>query len=256
MTDELLIEQRGPVLILELHRPEVRNALTPSLIGALGAALVRAEGDPDIRAVVLTGAGDKAFCSGMDLRSFAEGRLALGDGDDVQAFHRLLRGQTTIPLIGAANGSALGGGFELLLGCDLIVLADHALLGLPEVKRGLIAGGGGTFVGTRIPLSVALELALTGDSIDASRAHALGLANAVVPAGQVLEVALAYAARIAANGPLGVVATKELVRLGVSDLPAAWDRLTELQPVIFGSDDAREGAAAFIERRDPVWTGR
>jgi enoyl-CoA hydratase/carnithine racemase len=124
------------------------------------------------------------------------------------------------------------------------------------VKRGLFAAGGGTFIATRIPMSVALELALTGELIEAERARALGLANAVVPAGEVMPVALAYAERIAANGPLAVQATKELVRLGVRDAAAAWTRLREWQPQVFGSEDAREGALAFVERREPVWRGR
>lgn len=254
--DELVVERRGHVLVARLNRPRARNALTPGLIQALGAAIVAGETDPDVRAVVLTGTGDRAFCAGMDLRAFAGGDFAIDDGPELQAFHRLTRGEVGVPLVGAANGSAVAGGLELLLGCDLIVLAEGAQLGLPEVKRGLFAGGGGTFIGTRVPLSIALELALTGDAIDAARAAALGLANAVVPADRVLPVALDYAERIAANGPLGVAATKELVRLAVTDAEAAWARLRVLQPQVFGSDDAKEGALAFIEKRAPAWQGR
>lgn len=255
-SDELVVERRGAVLVARLNRPEARNALTPSLIRALGAALVAAEDDPGVRAAVLTGTGDRAFCAGMDLRAFAAGDADPGRGPEALAFHRLIRGEISVPLVGAANATAVAGGFELLLGCDLIVVAEGAMLGLPEVKRGLFAAGGGTFLGTRIPLSVALELALTGDTIDAARALDLGLANAVVPADRVLAAALDYAERIAANGPLGVRATKELVRRGVADPAAAWDRLAELQREVFGSEDAREGAIAFVEKRPPVWTGR
>lgn len=253
---ELVVERRGHVLVARLNRPEARNALTPGLIRGIGAAIVTGEIDPDVRAVVLTGTGDRAFCSGMDLRAFAGGEFAIEDGEELQAFQRLTRGAVDVPLVGAANGAAVAGGLELLLGCDLIVLAEGAQLGMPEVKRGLFAGGGGTFIGTRVPLSIALELALTGDTIDAERAAAIGLANAVVPAADVLPVALGYAERIAANGPLGVRATKELVRLGVTDNGAAWARLRELQPQVFGSDDAKEGARAFIEKRAPAWQGR
>jgi enoyl-CoA hydratase len=192
----------------------------------------------------------------MDLKAFAGGDIAMDGGPESDAFLRLLQGDVAVPLVGAANGTAVAGGLELLLACDLIVVAEGSQLGLPEVKRGLFAAGGGTFIGTRIPLSVALELALTGASIDADRALSLGLANAVVPADQVIPVALGYAEKIAANGPLAVQATKQLVRLGVTDTAAAWERLREWQPRVFGSDDAREGAAAFIERRDPVWRGR
>jgi enoyl-CoA hydratase len=191
----------------------------------------------------------------MDLKSFAAG-MTIEPGAGMDAFQRLLHGQVTVPIVGAANGTAVAGGLELLLASDLIVLAEGAQVGIPEVKRGLLAAGGGTFLATRIPLSIALELALTGDTIDADRALALGLANAVVPADKVLPTALAYAARIAANGPLAVQATKELVRMGANEGPAAWERLREWQPVVFGSEDAREGAVAFIERRDPVWRGK
>jgi enoyl-CoA hydratase/carnithine racemase len=254
--EELLVEQRGAILLLRLNRPEARNALSPSLLGSFGAALATAETDPETRVVVVTGAGNEVFCAGMDLRAFAEGGSGLGDGEDAQAVLRFFRGTIEVPIIGAANGTAVGGGLEILLGCDLIVLAEHARLGLPEVKRGFFAAGGGTFLGTRIPLSIALEMTLTGDSIDAERAFAVGLANAVAPIERLLEVALEYAGRIAANAPLGVKASKELVRLATVDAPAARDRLAELQPLVFGSEDAKEGARAFIERRDPSWTGR
>jgi enoyl-CoA hydratase/carnithine racemase len=253
---ELVVERRGAVMVLRLNRPQARNALTPSLMSSIGAQLLEAEADPDVRAIVLTGTGDRAFCSGLDLRAFAAGEQNEGDAADFQAFNRFITGEARIPVIGAANATAVAGGLELLLGCDLIVIAEGARVGLPEVKRGLFAGGGGVLIGTRIPLSIALELTLTGDPIDAHRAAALGLVNAVVPADRVLDVALDYAERIAANGPLALAATKELVRLAVIDAPAAKARQRELQPVIFGSEDAKEGAVAFAEKRDPVWQGR
>jgi enoyl-CoA hydratase/carnithine racemase len=254
--DELVREQQGPVMILRLNRPEARNALTPPLIKAIGAAMMEAEDDESTRVVVFTGTGDRAFCAGMDLRSFADGQDMGIDNEWGRAYSRLLRGEMAMPVIGAANGSALAGGLELLLGCDLIVLSEGAKLGLPEVKRGLIPGGGGTFLGLRIPLGIALEMALTGESIDAVRAKELGLANAVVPHDRVLPTALAYAEQIAANGPLGVRAVKELVRLAVVDAPGAWQRLEEWLPTVFGSEDAREGAMAFVEKRPPAWVGR
>lgn len=254
-TDELVVDQRGPVLVARLNRPEARNALTPTLMAAIGGVILHAESSPEVRAVVLTGTGDRAFCAGMDLKSFARGEAMTGDSAEQRAFLRLFRGDIDVPMIGAANGSAVAGGLELLLGCDIIVLAESAVVGLPEVKRGLFAAGGGVFIANRVPLSVAYELTLTGDTIDATRAAALGLANAVVPADQVMPVALAYAERIAANGPLAVKATKELVRLGLADPGAGWDRLQQLQPQVFGSEDAKEGALAYIEKRDPVWWG-
>jgi enoyl-CoA hydratase len=254
---EVLRERRGNVEIVRLNRPDVLNAMNPAVMTGLGSAMRDAEADADVRAVVLTGTGDRAFCAGMDLRAFAGGETMVApDPEAMDGFTRLMRGRITVPLIGAANATALAGGFELLLGCDLVVASSSARFGLPEVKRGLFAAGGGTFLGTRIPLSVAMELTLTGDPIDAERAYALGLVNAVVAPGEVLDTALGFAERIAANGPLGVAATKELVRLGVADAARAEARLAELQQTVFSSEDAREGATAFVEKRPPVWRGR
>jgi enoyl-CoA hydratase len=193
----------------------------------------------------------------MDLRAFAAGEeMELGDDEAGDGFFRLLDGRVAVPVVGAANGTAVAGGFELLLGCDVIVASADAQLGLPEVKRGLLPAGNGTFLGTRVPLGVALEMALTGDAISAQRAYDLGLVNVVVPSDEVLGGAVAVAERIAANGPLAVAAVKELVRLAVSDEARARERLRELQPVVFGSEDAKEGARAFVEKRAPVWQGR
>jgi enoyl-CoA hydratase/carnithine racemase len=255
--DGLVAERRGPVLVLRLDRPEARNALTPALVSGLGAAIAAAEADAEVRAVVLTGTGDRAFCAGMDLRGFAEGDVHDTSRDDgAAAYMRLMRGEVGVPLVGAANGSAVAGGLELLLACDVVVASSAAKFGLPEVKRGLIPGGNGTFLGTRIPQAVALEMALTGDTVGAARASELGLVNAVVGPGEVLGAALDLAGRIAANGPLAVAATRTLVRLAVTDAAPARDRLAELQPVVFASEDAREGARAFVEKRSPAWTGR
>jgi enoyl-CoA hydratase len=257
LNDELVRERRGNVLVARLNRPEARNALNATVIDGIGAVAQEAEADPEIRVVVITGTGDRAFCAGMDLRAFASGEQSTpSDADSMEGFRRLIDGQLTVPVIGAANASALAGGFELLLSCDIIVASSQAMFGLPEVKRGLIPAGSGTLLGTRIPLAIALEMALTGDSVDADRAYELGLVNAVVATDEVMPTALGYAERIAANGPLGVGATKELVRLNVTDAGRAAERLRELQPLVFGSADAREGAMAFIEKRKPVWRGR
>jgi enoyl-CoA hydratase/carnithine racemase len=255
MSEELVRERRGAILVARLNRPDARNALTPELLHGIGAALVEAESDPGIRVLLLTGTGDRAFCAGMDLRSFGSGERMEAD-EATAGYHRLTHGQTVVPVVAAANGTAIGGGLELLLGCDVVVACAQARFGFPEVKRGLFPAGGGTSIGNRIPLAVALELVLTGDLIDAARAYQIGLVNNVVPAAEVLDTALAIAERISQNAPLGLAAAKELVRLGVSDAARATTRMAEWQSVVFGSDDAREGASAFFEKRAPVWTGR
>src|SRR3546814_884354 len=259
MTEPVLVrEQRGAVLVLRLNRPDARNALSPELMGELGLGLADAESDSATRAVVLTGTGDRAFCSGMDLRAFAAGDSKPTDAqkEGMKVFGRFVQGDIGVPIVGAAQATAVAGGFELLLGCDVVVASSEAKFGLPEVKRALFAAGGGVSLGTRIPLAVALEMTLTGDNIDAERAYDLGLVNQVVAADQVLEAGVAMAERIARNGPLALQATKELVRLSVTDPKKAIERQAEWQPKVFSSEDAKEGATAFIEKRDPQWQGR
>jgi len=262
VTPELVLDRRGPSLVVRLNRPEARNALTPDLLDGIGSAVAEAEADPAIRALILTGTGDRAFCAGMDLRAFASGARfpdsrSSPDKTGADAYRRLIRGEVGVPVIGAANGTAVGGGFELLLACDIVLACPAAAFGLPEVKRGLIAAGGGVItLAARVPLGIALEMALTGDTIDAARARELGLVNAVVPSEELLGAAEAAAERIAANGPLAVAATKELVRMSAADATRAWERLGELQTVVFTSKDAKESAMAFIEKRPPQWTGR
>jgi enoyl-CoA hydratase len=193
--DEVLLTERiGGVLVLTLNRPEVRNALNPELKDALAAAMRGADADPEVRAVVLTGAGP-IFCAGMDLKAFAKGA-------DMSGFTWFYTEGIGKPVIAALNGSALAGGFELALACDLIVATEDAKVGIPEVRRGLFAAAGGTTLPARIPLAAALELGLTGDPITVSRAHQLGLVNRVVPADQVRAEAIALALRIAENAPL------------------------------------------------------
>lgn len=256
MSAELVREREGRVLVLRLNRPEARNALTLELIAELGAVALEAEADPGIRAVVLTGSGERAFCAGMDLKSFAGGAPAFERDESGRAYLRLLAGELRVPLIGAANGTAVGGGLELLLGCDVVVASSEARFGFPEVKRGLFPAGSGTSLATRLPLAVALEMTLTGELVDAPRAGEIGLVNAVVAPGEVLPTALSLAGRIASNAPLALAACRELVRLHVSDPARVPERLDHWRTVVFGSEDAREGAQAFVERREPVWRGR
>ncbi|WP_405995726.1 enoyl-CoA hydratase-related protein [Streptomyces sp. NBC_00986] len=242
MSDLVLTERIGAVLVATLNRPEARNALNPELIDELSAVLREADTDPAVRAIVLTGAGT-VFCAGMDLKAFAKGG---GRFDGLVWFFR--EGITT-PVIAALNGSALAGGFELALACDLVVAAEDAKLGIAEVKRGLFAAGGGTTLADRVPLAVALEMGLTGDLVTAPDAKQFGLVNRAVPAGEVRETALTLAGRIAENGPLGVAMTKKLMR------ERRWAEPAEVESV-FRSADAAEGARAFAERRSPVWTGK
>jgi enoyl-CoA hydratase len=247
------VERLGPVMVVTINRPERRNALDPATMLGVGRAFVAAETDDTVRAVVLGGAGDKAFCAGMDLKAFAEGGISMDDlprpGLEV-----LIERVFEKPVVAAVNGPALAGGFEIMLACDVVVAAEHATFGLPEVKRGLVAAGGGTRLPRRIPLAVALELGLTGGTIDAARAHALGLVNRVVPAADVRTEAIRLAEAIAANGPLAVAVTKELMWAEASGLSSAEIR-ARAKPV-FDSEDAREGATAFAERRAPLWRAR
>lgn len=256
-SDELVVERRGPVLVARLNRPDARNSLNASLFRAIGAAVLEAETDPELRVLVLTGTGDRAFCAGMDLAAFAAGeQVGVGDDPETKAGNRLMAGDVSVPLIGAANGAAVGGGLELLLGCDLIVASSEARFGLPEVKRGLFPGGRGTFLPLRVPLGLALELLLTGDLVDAARAYEMGLVNSVVAPDAVVDAAVELAERIAANGPLGVAAVKEIARLVLVDTDKANERQRHWQKVIFSSEDAKEGARAFVEKRTPNWQGR
>ncbi|HLN18519.1 MAG TPA: enoyl-CoA hydratase-related protein [Acidimicrobiales bacterium] len=249
------------VEVLTLNRPDAANALNPELLTALSTAFEELAHDDEVRVLVLTGSGDRTFCAGMDLRAFSERRAEEPSGDEPRNAaggppFSLLREGYDKPVVAAVNGSAVGGGFELVLGCDLVVAADHARFGLPEVRRGLLPAGGGTLLGTRIPLNLALEVALTGRYVSAEEAAAWGLVNRVVPAGKLLETALELANEVAANGPLGVKVTKRLTRRAVAvDPQLGWGTPEELAEV-FGSEDAKEGALAFIEKRTPHWQGR
>ncbi|WP_375501555.1 enoyl-CoA hydratase-related protein [uncultured Jatrophihabitans sp.] len=237
------------IMEITINRPEARNALNGAVGAGLAASVTRAVADPDVLAVILTGAGERSFCAGMDLKAFSGG----SDLSDVGAALAALR-DCPKPIIGAVNGAALAGGFELLMLCDLVVAAEHATLGIPEVKRGLLAAGGATRLPSRIPLAIALELGLTGDPVDASGAARWGLVNRVVPLPELMTAARAMAARIVTNAPLAVQATKALMlgELGGGHPDAVRARAA----VLFRSADAREGARAFAERRSAKWTGR
>jgi crotonobetainyl-CoA hydratase len=259
----VLVERRDHVMIVTLNRPEARNAVSLDLTIGVGEALDAAEADADVWVVIVTGSGDKAFCAGADLKEAASGRLN-GDGDERLArwgFAGYVRHFISKPTIAAVNGFALGGGTEIVLASDLAVAAESATFGLPEVKRGIFAGAGGTFrLPRQIPEKVAMEAILTGQPITAQRAHELGLVNRVVPLDGLLDEALALAAAICENAPLAVQVSKRIAR-GVTDgdivaEASDWERTAVEGGRLMRSADAREGMLAFAEKRAPRWEGR
>ncbi|HVB71308.1 MAG TPA: crotonase/enoyl-CoA hydratase family protein [Acidimicrobiales bacterium] len=253
MADELLIEHRGHIGLLTINRPDARNAINRATAEAIDVALGAADADDDVWVVVLTGAGDKAFSAGMDLKAFAAGEVPFTP----HGFGGITRREFTKPLIAAVNGAALAGGFEIMISCDMVVAADHARFGIPEATRGLVAGAGGLIrLPRRVPLTVALEMALTGDPIDAERAYDLGLVNRVVPGDQVVDAAMALAERIVQNAPLAVRTSKRVMREAVElTEEQAWTLNDDAFAAIGRSADALEGAVAFAEKRPPNWRG-
>ncbi|MDR2328952.1 MAG: crotonase/enoyl-CoA hydratase family protein [Comamonas sp.] len=252
-TAELLVETRGPVLIMQLNRPQARNAATLEMAEAMASALDALDSQPELRVGIITGAGG-SFCAGMDLKGFLQGKRPSLPG---RGFCGLTMRPPAKPLIAAVEGYALAGGFEVALACDLIVAARNAQFGLPEVKRGLAASAGGLLrLPKRLPYHVALECILTGDMFGAERFAELGLVNRLTEPGGALDAALALAQAIAANGPLAVAASKQVAsQSGEWPLAEMFDRQAEITAPVFSSQDAREGAAAFAEKRAPVWKG-
>ncbi|HEX4586915.1 MAG TPA: crotonase/enoyl-CoA hydratase family protein [Mycobacterium sp.] len=250
--DVVLVEQRGRILIVTINRPEAKNAVNAAVSQGLADAMDRLDGDPGLSVGILTGAGG-SFSAGMDLKAFARGENVVVKGRGMGFTER----PPVKPLIAAVEGYGLAGGMELALATDLIVASRESVFGIPEVKRGLVAGGGGLLrLPKRIPPAIAMELALTGDRLSAQRAHELGLVNALAEPGAVLDAAIALAETIAANGPLAVAATKRIIveSRGWSPDSEFAEQGKILMPV-FTSNDAREGAIAFAEKRPPNWTG-
>lgn len=249
-------ELRGRVAVITIRRPEARNAVNGEVANGLEQAVERLDGDVDTWVGVLAGEGP-VFCAGADLKVIAAGgmgELITGRG----GFAGITRLQRSKPLIAAVDGPALAGGCEIVLSCDLVVASRQAAFGVPEVKRSLVAAAGGLFrLPQALPRNVALEMAMTGDPLDAERAHALGLVNQLVEPGAALDAAVALAERICANAPLAVRQSRRVV-LAAADLDeeAAWNLSAEAMATVIQTEDFAEGPMAFIEKRAPRWKGR
>jgi enoyl-CoA hydratase len=249
----VLTEVEDGVLIVTMNRPEAKNAMNKAQAEGIAAAMDRLEADGDLRCAILTGAGG-TFCSGMDLKGFLRGERPSIEG---RGFGGLTEWTPSKPVIAAVDGYALAGGLELAISCDLIVANAGSKFGIPEAKRGLAAAAGGLIkLPRQIPPRIAMELALTGDFIDAARAYDLGLVNRVVD-GPSIEGAKELARAIAANGPLALIASKAVIRQSHtwSD-EEMWAKQNTHTMAVFVSEDAREGAAAFAEKRKPNWQGK
>ena len=250
-SESVLVEQRDRILIITINRPEAKNAVDAAVSHGLAEATDRLDQDPQLSVGIVTGAGG-SFCAGMDLKAFARGENVAVEGRGLGFTER----PPAKPLIAAVEGYALAGGTELALATDLIVAAVDSAFGIPEVKRGLVAGGGGLLrLPLRIPSAIAMQLALTGETLPAPRAHELGMVNVLTEPGAALEGAISLAEQITANGPLAVAATKQVMVESRGWAPQeVWSRQFEILAPIFASNDAKEGARAFAEKRPPQWT--
>ena len=250
----VLTEVADGVMIITINRPQKKNAVNKDVAMGIAAALDALDADDNTHVVILTGAGG-TFCSGMDLKAFVTGETPYVEG---RGFAGMVQRSTDKPLIAAVEGYALAGGCELAITCDLIVAADNSNFGIPEVKRGLAAAAGGLVrLPRQISSRVAMEMALTGDFVDADRALSLGLINQIAPAGEALAQAKALAAKIAENGPLAVKRSKQVIKESIDwSQDDMFDKQQVIVNPVFSSEDAIEGATAFKEKRKPNWKGR
>jgi len=253
MNPTVTVERDGQVLVIMICRPEMRNAIDLATSQAIASAIDQLESDNTLRVGILTGAGAH-FCSGMDLKAFLRGERVELPGRGLAG---LVQTPPRKPLIAAVEGYALAGGCEIALACDLMVAAENAQFGLPEVKRGLMAGSGGLMrLPQRIPRQMAMYYALTGDMMSAAEARQWGLVNQLTAPGEALAAAKILAHKIAGNAPLAVQVSKQVVAESLHwPAEAGWQRQNALLENIIDSNDAREGALAFSEKRPPVWTG-
>jgi enoyl-CoA hydratase len=241
------------IAVLTLNRPEARNAVTPAMARQIATIVDEVDQRRDIRVMVVAGAGG-TFCSGMDLKAFLGGERASVPG---RGFAGFTQRPPSLPVIAAVEGAAVAGGCELVLACDMVVAAEDARFGLPEVKRGLVPVGGALLrLPQRIPHQIAMEMIFTGDFVTAARALDIGLVNALAAPGKALDGAMDLARRVAANGPLALRACKQIV-LTAPEWPSgsAYDQQMSIARIAFESSDAREGALAFGEKRAPQWQG-
>ncbi len=250
----VLTERRGRVGIITLNRPAARNAVNGEMARGITAAVDEFEDDDRVWVYVLAG-DSAAFCAGGDLKAVMAGR-ASEIVDDERGFGGLVRARRKKVLIAAVEGVAMGGGFELALACDLIVASRTARFALPEVMQGVMATAGATFrLPRRVPYHLAMELVLTGDAISADRAAAMGIVNRVAPVGEAVECAVELAMLIASRAPVAVRESRALVAAAIAEDPLDWQRTNEAMERVMRSADYREGLTAFVERRQPCWTG-
>jgi len=253
MSEEVLTEASDGVAVITINRPQARNAINGAVARGIAAALDEFDANSGVRVMILTGAGG-TFSAGMDLKGFLAGD---SPSFEDRGFGGIVERPPAKPIIAAVEGYALAGGFELTLACDLVVAGEEAKFGLPEVRRGLVAGAGGLLrLPRRIPYHLAMEIALSGEHFPAARLHQAGLVNLLAPAGQALSAAKELASRVGLGGPLALTATKRVIAES-ADWPAAeaFRRQGEIITPVFTSADAREGALAFAEKRPPVWRG-
>ena len=257
MADEVLYEIEGRIAVITINRPEARNAVNGAVASAMNDIMHRFESDTEVWIALLTGAGNRAFSAGADLKAMAGGQGRLLETEE-GGFAGFVRFPRTKPIIAAVNGFALAGGTELVLACDLVIASEEAEFGLPEVARGIIAAGGGLF---RLPLAIgraqAIELILTGDRISAQQAHQLGLVNHVLPAAELMPTARTLAPRICANAPIAVRESLAIAKHAHEwSEQEAWARTRQALIRVMQTADAQEGPRAFAEKREPKWKGQ
>ncbi len=254
MTDAVLTEAADGIGLITINRPQARNAVNGEVARGIAAAIDDFDARGDVRVLVLTGAGG-SFCAGMDLKGFLAGDAPVAPG---RGFAGITERPPVKPVIAAVEGYALAGGFEIVLACDLVVASEEARFGLPEVRRGLVAGAGGLLrLARRIPYHLAMEIVLTGEYVPAARLADAGLVNRLAAPGQALAEARELAALVAQGAPLALAASKRVVVESADwDSHEAFARQGDIISPIFGSADAMEGAVAFAEKRAPVWRGK